>query len=261
MSAPVRIGLMAFAVIVLLALLVWFGLGAGDYVGGAQQNNARNDNNGGGRNGGLEDLASKCTSSVGEDGFGSVTIDRRLIISGENGEISVPCRVRLEKGSSLRLNNVKLRTKHLSISDYEPNDETPVRIENSELIATGRHGFLLQLSDAEDSVEVRRSKIDYPLSVWVRVSDLDQEAEVGGGRIAVTNSTVRADDPESADGIQFVAGEIGGKAKFNKLKLDTGAPEGEFQNAILFAGECKVQRVEGYPNRCGTEAILEGLQE
>jgi hypothetical protein len=77
----------------------------------------------------------------------------------------------------------------------------------------------------------------------------------------VTNSLVRAAAPESQDGIQFVAGEVGGKARFNKLRLDTGEPEGEYQNALLFAGECEARQVEGFPNRCGTEAILQGLEE
>lgn len=261
MSARIRIGLMALAVIALLSLLAWFVAGAGDYLGGARQNNGGNDGNGAVQNGGLDDLAARCASSIGEDGFGRVTIDRHLTISGETGEISVPCRVRLERGGWLQLNNVELRSKHLSISDYEPNGETRVGIKNSELTATGPHGFLLQLSDAEDSVSIHHSKIDYPLSVWVRISDLNPEVEAGGGRMDVTNSTVRADDPESEDGIQFVADEIGGEAKFNKLRLDTGVLEGEFQNAMLFAGECEVHQVEGYPNRCGPEAIVDGLQE
>lgn len=55
--------------------------------------------------------------------------------------------------------------------------------------------------------------------------------------------------------------EFGGKAKFNKLILDTGEPEGEYQNALLFAGDCKAKQVEGFPNRCGPEAIMEGLQD
>lgn len=262
MSSILRLSLASVFIVGALLLVAWFDIGSsndrakgtepGSETGGPAQPN-------GGNNGTLDDLASRCAQSVGEDGFGEVSIEGRLIVSNETGEILVPCRVRLERGGHLQLNNVKLRSKHLVISDYEPNGKTRVRFNNSDLIASGKFGFLLQLSDAEDSVAVHRSTLNYPLSVWVRISGQAQNSP-GGGRIEVKNSTARAADPESEDGIQFVAGEIGGKAEFNKLTLDTGKPEGEYQNALLFAGDCKTKQVEGFPNRCGPEAMLQGLR-
>lgn len=170
--------------------------------------------------------------------------------------------MRLERGGSLKLDNVRLLSKHLLVSDYEPNGETKVQLNNSDLVASGRHGFLLQLSDAEDSLAVHHSTLDYPLAVWARVSDRAKTAadSPGGGLIEVTNSKVLARDPQSDDGIQFVAGEIGGRAKFLKLRLDTAEPAAGFQNALLFAGECRAEQVEGAPNRCDARAVLDGLR-
>jgi len=264
-NRALRLGLMAFAVAALLSLLVWFAAGGHEQLDGAQQGSQSDRNTdqagekSGGGNGTLTNLASMCASSVGEDGYGKVTIDHHLTISNETGEIPVPCRMHLERGGWLKLNKVQLRSKYLSVSDYGSNGETRVVVNNSDLLATGRHGFFLQLFDAEDSVAVHHSTFDFPLSVWVRISDQREDAP-GGGRIEVTNSTVRSVDPQSEDGIQFVAGELGGEARFSKLRLYTGEPEGEYQNALLFAGECEPQQVEGFPNRCGPEAMLQGLE-
>ncbi len=251
---------MTLAFSVMLAVLVWFSMNAEVSSEGATQS-GKGGNNSGDKGGEIAALADRCSTSVGEDGFGDVIISNRLTISNESGEIPVPCRVRLGEGGWLQLNNVKLTSQHLSISDYRPNGETRVVFNNSDLIASGRHGFLLQLSDAADSVSMNNTDLDYPLSVWVRISDLSPNAEIGGGRIQVNNSSVRAADPESEDGIQFVTGEVGGKAKFSKVVLDTGEPQSEYQNALLFAGECEVHQVEGFPNRCGPRAILNGLEE
>lgn len=75
------------------------------------------------------------------------------------------------------------------------------------------------------------------------------------------NSEVRAAGPESEDGIQFVAGEIGDEARFLNLELDTGDLRSGYQNALLFAGECVARKVEGLPDRCGSEVMLENLKE
>lgn len=212
------------------------------------------------RNDTLADLAARCVRSVGEDGYGYATIDYRVTVSNEVGEIPVPCRIRPERDGWLQLNNVDLRSKHLSISDYGTNGETRVIVNNSNLLAAGRHGFLLQLSDAQDSVAARNSTIDYPLSVWVQISGQAEDAP-GGGRIEVSNSVVRAADPQSDDGIQLVAGELGGRARFLNLKLDAGDLKSDCQNALLFAGDCQATRVEGFPNRCGPQEMLQRLEK
>lgn len=259
MNNTLRVFLMTAIVAGVLAPLLWFAAGSEERVPKDQQGSAveagqANSN----RGSTIGELASRCARSVGEDGFGEVAIKRRLTISNQRGEIPVPCRVRLERDGWLTLNNVELESSHLSISDYEPNGETRVRFNNSELTASGGHGFLLQLSDAEDSVAIRNSTLDYPLSVWVRVSDRAEES-FGGGRIEVLNSEVRAADPESEDGIQFVAGEVGGEARFLNLELDTNDPRSGYQNALLFADECVARQVEGLPDQCGPEAMLGGL--
>lgn len=125
MNSTMRLVLVTLASVAVLAALAWLSISA--IVGPAQANrNGEAGNSRGGKDAEITKLANQCSASVGEDGFGNVTIDRRLTISNESGEIPVPCRIRLNEGGSLKLNNVDLASKHLSISDYQPNGETRV---------------------------------------------------------------------------------------------------------------------------------------
>lgn len=60
----------------------------------------------------LERIAASCAASVGDDGFGSATVEGNLIISNEDAEIAVPCHIQLVTGGNLTLNNVRLRSRH-----------------------------------------------------------------------------------------------------------------------------------------------------
>lgn len=189
-------------------------------------------------------LADACASSVGADGFGGVTISGKTIISNEAGEITVPCRLRFAPGASLTLNNVRLSSRHLSIRDVEQSGATTVRVENSQLLGAADSGFLLDLYDSQDWFALHNSTISYDRSVWVRVSG-NRATELGGGRIDVTNSTIRSFG-QTSEGIQLVAGESnGGRAQLLALTLESPAEK------IVFAEDCKAIRLVGAPSECG----------
>lgn len=201
---------------------------------------------------GIKELAEGCASSIGQGDFGEFKIDRRVIISNEDGQIPVPCKVSLGFGGELTLNNVQLRTRNLIITDGKPNGKSRVRLENSTLTGVERSGFFMRLSDAEDSLSMHRWTLDYPLSVWARVFGEVSGAQ-GGGRIDITASEIRSLDPKS-EGIQLVTSSAGGVGNFVGLKLKTVewnpdiAPN--VQNALLVAGECRTERVEGFTGAC-----------
>lgn len=268
MSNAIRLGLMGAvfaAVLVALTLLLLVGGGGSP---GAQQDAKKNGSARG--NAQVTKIADGCASSVGEDGFGTYRISGRLTISNEEGEIKAPCRLVLERNGRLFLNNVKLRTNNLTIvdqaravddpsalgsSDVRTNGETSVRINASELRAAGDHGFLVDLFDADDSVFVHNSTLDYPVNVWVRASGVSDGGE-GGGRIEMTNSDVRSAKAGSDQvNVQVVAGEQGGFAKFNQVRFDTVPTRTGNPDVLLFAASCQREKVQGGPKECDPAGV------
>lgn len=207
---------------------------------------------------GIRELAERCASSKGQNRFGEVKIDRKVIVSNEAGEITVPCKVNLALGGELTLNKVQLRTKHLVITDYKPNGENRVRVENSTISGDGESGFLLRLSDPVDRLGFHHSNFDYPLSFWASVQGTTDGGNEGGGRIDVTASEIRSSDPKS-EGIQLIASDVVGVGNFVGLKLNTVewnpriAPGDK--NTILLADSCHVEQVEGFTGPCDPDNI------
>lgn len=93
MSKASKLGLMSACVAAVLAALIWLAAqGSGALGAGAPQNGGtdRPGTAGGYQKGSLADLAFRCSSSVGEDGYGSVRIDRRLVISNQGARSPSP---------------------------------------------------------------------------------------------------------------------------------------------------------------------------
>lgn len=203
----------------------------------------------------LATLAKTCASSVGPDGFGTVSINRPSVVEESRGEIGVPCNIKLGPGGSLAFEEVELRSQSLSISDQGPNGKSKVRIAGSSFTGKAGSGFFAQLSDREDSVVISGSTLDYPLSLWVRAVGVADGAE-GGGRVHATASTLRSTDPKG-DGIQLVAHTGDGVGHFVKLKLE--APrlspnlKPNAKNILLLAGKCRMQNIQGYAGTCGSK--------
>lgn len=192
----------------------------------------------------IEALAADCAADIGGDGFGSATIDRELIISNETGEIGVPCRILLIGGGELKLNNVHLTARHLVLRDDDQAAAQTIQFDNSELTGAPDSGFLLDLHDEGDAVAIHNTVIAFDRSVWIRVVG-NRDDQVGGGRLTVTNSTMRSTGA-GTQGIQLVAGDShGGRAVFNSLTLDTPG------DVVLLAEDCKANGLIGAPPECG----------
>lgn len=194
----------------------------------------------------LQQIADSCMNSVGEDGFGLATIDGDLIISNETAEITVPCHVQLLSGANLTLNNVRLTSRHLEISDDGSNGESHIRFQDSALVGLEDSGFAIDLADSEDSVSLHSSTIDYALSVWIRIYGED-DASPGGGLIEVVDSMLRSMATNS-EGIILSASENGGIGRFVRVTFLTL----EDTTRLLFAGDCRAQVIVGAPERCSS---------
>lgn len=194
--------------------------------------------------GSLVALDAECRDSLGDDGFGAVTIDERTIISNETGEITVPCRLTLTSEGDLTLNNVRLTTSHLVVQDGDAVATQRLRFDNSTLTGTPDSVFLLDLYDEDDTFSLHRSTLDYDASVWIRVVG-NRDAEAGGGRLTVTNSTVRSLG-ERTQGVQLVAGASnGGRATFTSLTVETPG------DVVLLAENCRATSLVGASPECG----------
>ncbi len=252
MNNVLRLGVMVFSTLAAVLVLLCFLVYVGDQPRAAQQASQEQRLR-------LANLAGSCASSVGSDGYGVFRTSRPTVISGERGDIRVPCKIELRRGGSLRLSNVDLISRSLIISDFEPNEESRVTIEGSTLTGTGEAGFLTQLSDSSDSIAIERSTVDYPLGVWARATGT-ADASSDGGRIDVTDSTLRSLDSHT-DGIQLTTGDETGIGNFVDLKLETVQLDSDLDPSIkrimLLAGDCRLERVEGYSGACDPEDMVQ----
>lgn len=203
----------------------------------------------------LANLAGKCESTRGEDGFGVFEVDRATVLTDESGEIATPCRLSIKEGGSLTMNGVELRSRTFAIEDNDSNGRTTVDIHNSTLTGTEEAGVYINLLDPDDSISISSSTLEYSLGIYARSLGAQGE-DNDGGHIEATQSSLTSLGPDT-EGIQLMAGEDTGSATFVDLKLDTVqlTPENDTQSKkiLLLAGECRMERVEGYSGACSLE--------
>lgn len=104
-------------------------------------------------------------------------------------------------------------------------------------------GFFLELLDKEDSVQIRNSTLDFPLSLWIRIYGRGESGE-GGGLMRLINSEFKSVDPKS-QGIIITVSEENGVGHFERLKFETSKDEG-----VVWAGACFWKDVAGAQHRC-----------
>lgn len=242
MNNALRLGLMAAAVAALLATMVWLVA-----FGGVAASNGEQQLK-------VADLDRRCaTAPKDDDGFGQVSVDRRLIVNGR-GEVTVPCQLTLKRGGGVTFAGARLRTKHLTIVDEASNGKTQVKVNGSDLLAAGEHGLFVQLHDSEDRISVHGSTIDYPVNVWGRIVD-HSPADTGGGRVDASGSTIRSTRvKEGYVNVQFVAGEQTGTATFEDVVFDAPKdPDTKTSYVLISAGDCEQVRVQNGPRTCDPE--------
>ena len=195
----------------------------------------------------FSDVVRQCSNSVGSDGFGSATVDRDLAVLNQSDTLSTPCIIHLANGATITINNSQLKTAHVLVTDEGASGHgSVITIQHSTLIGAGQSGLLVRLVHASDRVTLEESTIDYPLSVWVLVMGLGSGSDADGGYVEAIGSTFRSNDPGS-QGIRLVAGPGAGVGNFVN---DTFQTPYSFGLALLLAGTCHEQRIQGAPRVC-----------
>jgi hypothetical protein len=190
------------------------------------------------------DISSACAASQDSSGFGSATLTRTVTLTNETDTLSVPCTLHLQDGAHLTIQNSTLTTRKLIVADDSPSTTgSQLVIANSTVTGAPGSGLLVQLQHADDSINVEKSTLDYPLSVFLLVQNTDRSGTTG--TINAAQDTITSSGP-STDGIHLVAD---GSANFSHLILHSANSQDE-NLALLYAPQCTVESTSGAPGAC-----------
>jgi hypothetical protein len=189
------------------------------------------------------DISSACAASQDSSGFGSATLTRTVTLTNETDTLSVPCTLHLQDGAHLTIQNSTLTTRKLIVADDSPSTGSQLVIANSTVTGAPGSGLLVQLQHADDSINVEKSTLDYPLSVFLLVQNTDGSGPAG--TINAAQDTITSSGP-GTDGIHLVAD---GRANFSHLILHSANSQDE-DLALLYAPQCTVESTSGAPGAC-----------
>ena len=174
-------------------------------------------------------LKNEClrTSLTDANGVGKVDLTSELRDENTRIVIAPPCLVRLGSNATVTLNNVQIRSRTLMFRDlYFPTGETRIKFQRSTFTGDTTAGFMIDLYDRGDQVDIEASTLDYPSGVVIRAhgnraADLG-EATQGGGSIHVVGSTLRAQGSPT-EGIALLTGANAGsvQAVNNRFEAQT----------------------------------------
>ena len=116
-------------------------------------------------------LKNEClrTSLTDADGVGKVDLTSELRDENTRIVIAPPCLVRLGSNATVTLNNVQIRSRTLMFRDlYFPTGETRIKFQRSTFTGDTTAGFMIDLYDRGDQVDIEASTLDYPSGVVIR---------------------------------------------------------------------------------------------
>jgi hypothetical protein len=187
------------------------------------------------------DLVKACKTAPVVDGFGQVTLSKSLPIQNVSLTITVPCEIDLTNGASLNIQNSQLVTDKLVILD-DPSQPSPsqISIVNSSL-RSAQGGLFIRFQQG-GNISVVHSTIDYPLSVSLAMSDINDQ----DGYLDVESSIIRSNG-SSSEGIVLVSTD---KGRFIGNKFSTTA---DSHLAILSASACQMANNSGTLPKCANQ--------
>lgn len=165
----------------------------------------------------LHYLKSSCASSIGPDGFGSVTLDRDLRMAGIAGTIDVPCRVALGPGVRLTLSGVELRTRDIHFATKDGSANSSVVIEHSRLAGIESALIFVSLVGLNESVTLRNVTLDYGRRIAIDAPGKGPPPS----KVDITDSTMLSLGPQS-EGIVVVTR----RANLERTRVETSSKKG-----------------------------------
>ena len=132
--------------------------------------------------------------------------------------------------------------------DDDASASSNVSLDHAALTGVGASGLLVQLRHRPDSIAVRVSQIDYPLSVWLTTTDTDGASSPGSIDVVTSRIvSVPRDGAAATQGIQLVAG---GHATFLNDVFQTTSADDDGLAVILGGQGCHQERVVGAVPNC-----------
>jgi hypothetical protein len=191
-----------------------------------------------------EQIGEACRASRDDSGFGEYHVTGRVRLARSTLRLDVPCRLILKDDARLTFSDVTMETTHLLITD-EPGSAGRNVVRLSKVQGVGRDGaaFAMSFNDSTDAIVVADSTLDYQMAVWMRAVGSRPGSE-GGGDIRIRRTELTANIP-GTEGVQIVASEDGGKLTLQNVNIVTPTVP------LLFAGQCRAQRLTGAPEDCG----------
>lgn len=201
----------------------------------------------------LAQLAADCASSaqLADDGIGVVAITGDLWAANETVSIDDPCLVALSATSQVRLNNVQLHGATLNIDDRGAEaGPNRIQLQHVQLSGDADAGLLISLSDADDSVRIEASTIDYEGGISIAALGTRDDANTGG-EIALVGSDLTA---SAADGVGIWLSASEHDGSFTAVNTVAESPAG----VTVVAGTCTITR-QGKPVDCSTSTVADDL--
>ncbi len=198
----------------------------------------------------LADVKQACEATFTPTSPGRAHVEFELRDSNEEISIDAPCLVTLAPAANVHLNNVTLSGQILNLVDDPENaGENRIKLQHVTLEGQPGGGFLIELRDAADSLEVEHSELDFPQGIVFRVYGHRGE-ENDGGSIRMTNSSLAA--AGEAEGVALLTSEHTGSIRLIETTITTPA------DIVLLAKDCQAQ-IEGDKLDCSSASIAENL--
>ncbi|GMQ86438.1 MAG: hypothetical protein BMS9Abin07_2017 [Acidimicrobiia bacterium] len=190
----------------------------------------------------LSDVAEACAE--GNPGI-AIVIDQ---LRDANVTVDLPdCVIHLEQGADVQLDNVTITGGIINLYDLGTAPSTNTIVLDNVTIDTV--AFLIELSDADDSLDMSATDITTALGIGLQVVGTRDDANEGGD-IRLVGSSLLATDLDAT--IQILASEQSGKIRLVGTTVDT--------QGFLFvlAADCKAE-LDGEVLDCSTATVIEEL--
>jgi plastocyanin len=183
-----------------------------------------------------------CTSTIDQNGFGHANLPGGLV-QKQTGQLSVPCKIRLQAGTTLTFNHVQLKTHNLLIENAKP-DEAPVHLRIAYSSLSGESsGFQVKFTSNKSSLVISDSQFNYPLSIGAALGQKDSDSEA----LVQANRSTFTSVGEGSEGILMAST---GRAIFGRNQFQLKNPE---DTATLIGSRCLLVKNNHANDRCHGE--------
>jgi hypothetical protein len=199
----------------------------------------------------LADVKQACEASFSPTSPGRAQVNSELRDANVEVSIDAPCLVTLAPEASVTLNNVTLTGEILNLVD-DPESAGVNRIKLQRVTFEGRPGagFLVELRDAADTLEVEHSELDFPSGIVFRIFG-HRDEDNDGGSIRMEHTSLSASG--EAEGVVLLTSEHTGAIRLVQTTIDTPA------DIVLIAKECQAL-IQGDELDCSAASIAENLE-